>query len=34
MGAVHHTIAPFMYPKLDYDLERDFSPLILVASVP
>ena len=23
MGAVHHTIAPFMYPKLDYDLERD-----------
>lgn len=34
MGAVHHTIAPSMYPKLDYDLERDFSPLILVASVP
>ena len=34
MGAVHHTIAPFMYPKLDYDLERDFSPWILVASVP
>lgn len=34
MGAVHHTIAPFMYPKLDYDLERDFAPLILVASVP
>ena len=34
MGAVHHTIAPFMYPKLDYDLERDLVPLILVASVP
>ncbi|MFP8781027.1 Bug family tripartite tricarboxylate transporter substrate binding protein [Hydrogenophaga sp. RWCD_12] len=34
MGAVHHTIAPSMYPKLDYDLERDFVPLILVASVP
>ena len=34
MGAVHHTIAPSMYPKLDYDLERDFAPLILVASVP
>ncbi len=34
MGAVHHTIAPFMYAKLDYDLERDFVPLILVASVP
>jgi tripartite-type tricarboxylate transporter receptor subunit TctC len=34
MGAVHHTIAPSMYPKLDYDLERDFVPLTLVASVP
>lgn len=34
MGAVHHTIAPSMYPKLDYDLERDFVPLILVANVP
>lgn len=34
MGAVHHTIAPAMYPKLDYDLERDLVPLILVASVP
>ncbi|MFD0669395.1 Bug family tripartite tricarboxylate transporter substrate binding protein [Ramlibacter sp. MAHUQ-53] len=34
MGAVHHTIAPFMYPRLDYDLERDLVPLVLVASVP
>ena len=34
MGAVHHTIAPFMYAKLDYDLERDLVPLILVANVP
>ena len=34
MGAVHHTIAPFMYPKLDYDLERDLVPLILLARVP
>ena len=34
MGAVHHTIAPSMYPKLDYDLEKDLIPLILVASVP
>jgi tripartite-type tricarboxylate transporter receptor subunit TctC len=34
MGAVHHTIAPSMYPKLDYDLERDLLPLILVAAVP
>ena len=34
MGAVHHTIAPSMYPKLDYDLEKDLVPLILVANVP
>ena len=34
MGAVHHTIAPWMYAKLDYDLERDLVPLILVANVP
>ncbi|MGI9218076.1 MAG: Bug family tripartite tricarboxylate transporter substrate binding protein [Hydrogenophaga sp.] len=34
MGAVHHTIAPSMYPKLDYDIEKDLVPLILVASVP
>jgi tripartite-type tricarboxylate transporter receptor subunit TctC len=34
MGAVHHTIAPSMYPKLDYDLEKDFVPLTLVARVP
>ena len=34
MGAVHHTIAPTMYPKLDYDIETDFIPLGLVASVP
>ena len=34
MGAVHHTIAPSMYPKLDYDIEKDLVPLILVANVP
>ncbi|HZY18032.1 MAG TPA: tripartite tricarboxylate transporter substrate binding protein [Ramlibacter sp.] len=34
MGAVHHTIAPSMYPRLDYDLEKDFVPLSLVARVP
>ena len=34
MGAVHHTIAPSMYPKLDYNLETDFVPIGLVASVP
>ena len=34
MGAVHHTIAPSIYAKLDYDLEKDLLPLVLVASVP
>ncbi len=34
MGAVHHTIAPSMYPRLDYDIERDLIPLTLVARVP
>jgi tripartite-type tricarboxylate transporter receptor subunit TctC len=34
MGAVHHAIAPSMYPKLEYDIEKDFVPLILVANVP
>ncbi|WP_440111162.1 Bug family tripartite tricarboxylate transporter substrate binding protein [Acidovorax sp. BL-A-41-H1] len=34
MGAVHHAIAPSMYPKLDYDIEKDFIPLFLLANVP
>ena len=34
MGAVHHAIAPSMYPKLDYQLENDFVPVGLVSSVP
>ena len=34
MGAVHHAIAPSMYPKLDYDIEKDFVPIALVANVP
>ena len=34
MGAVHHTIAPSMYPRLDYDLEKDLVPLLMVANVP
>jgi tripartite-type tricarboxylate transporter receptor subunit TctC len=34
MGAVHHAIAPSMYPKLDYDIEKDFLPLSLLANVP
>ncbi|HQX66999.1 MAG TPA: tripartite tricarboxylate transporter substrate-binding protein [Ottowia sp.] len=34
MGGVHHAIAPSVYPKLQYDLQQDFVPLILVARVP
>jgi len=34
MGAVHHAIAPSMYPKLDYSIENDFVPIGLVSSVP
>jgi tripartite-type tricarboxylate transporter receptor subunit TctC len=34
MGAVHHAIAPSMYPKLDYDIEKDFIPIALMANVP
>ena len=34
MGAVHHAIAPSIYPRLDYDLEKDFVPLMLLANVP
>jgi tripartite-type tricarboxylate transporter receptor subunit TctC len=34
MGAVHHAIAPSMYPKLDYNIETDLVPLVLAAVVP
>ena len=34
MGAVHHAIAPSMYPRLDYDIVADFVPVGLVSSVP
>ncbi len=34
MGAVHHSIAVSMYPKLDYDLEKDFVPVQIIARVP
>ena len=34
MGAVHHTIAPSMYTRLDYNLQNDFVPVALVSSVP
>ncbi|MGJ7486580.1 Bug family tripartite tricarboxylate transporter substrate binding protein [Variovorax sp. LT2P21] len=34
MGAVHHAIAPSIYPKLDYDIQKDFVPLMLLANAP
>jgi tripartite-type tricarboxylate transporter receptor subunit TctC len=34
MGGAHHAIAPSMYPKLDYDIEKSFIPIMLVANPP
>ncbi len=34
IGAVHHAIAPSMYPKLSYDIEKDFVPVTLLAIMP
>jgi tripartite-type tricarboxylate transporter receptor subunit TctC len=34
MGAVHHAIAPAIYPKLDYSLANDFIPVALISNVP
>ncbi len=34
MGAVHHAIAPSVYPKLDYNLANDFVPIAMISSVP
>lgn len=34
MGAVHHTIAPAVFKKLPYDLQKDFAPISTVAMVP
>src|SRR6185295_4292353 len=34
IGAIHHTIAPSVYPNLDYDIEKDFVPITSIASVP
>ncbi len=32
VGAVHHSIAPSFYPKLDYDIERDLVPLTTISN--
>ena len=34
MGAAHHAIAPAMYPNLDYDIEKSFIPVAMVANPP
>ncbi len=34
VGAVHHTIAVSLYPKLGYDLQKDLVPVTLVSQVP
>jgi tripartite-type tricarboxylate transporter receptor subunit TctC len=34
VGAVHHTIAPSFYPKLDYNIETDLVPLTVIANPP
>jgi len=34
IGAAHHTIAPSIYPKLDYDIEKDFIPIAVIARPP
>jgi tripartite-type tricarboxylate transporter receptor subunit TctC len=34
MGATHHAIAETLYPKLGYGIERDFTPIAVVAVLP
>ena len=34
MGAAHHAIAPAMYPNLDYDIEKSFIQVAMVANPP
>jgi len=34
MAAVQHSVAPALYPKMSYDLERDLTPVALLAAVP
>jgi tripartite-type tricarboxylate transporter receptor subunit TctC len=34
IGAVHHTIAVSMYPKLGYNLQKDLVPVTVIAYVP
>jgi len=34
VGGAHHAIAPSMYKNLDYDIEKSFVPVLLIASPP
>lgn len=34
IGAAHHTIAPSIYPRLDYNIETDYVPVIMLARPP
>lgn len=34
IGGAHHAIAPSMYPKLDYDIVKDFVPVTVIAQPP
>lgn len=34
VGATHHVIAPAIYPKLTYDIEKDFAPIAMISRPP
>lgn len=34
VGATHHAIAPAIYPKLSYDIEKDFIPIGMISRPP
>lgn len=34
VGAAHHTIAPSLYPRLDYNIETDFIPIAVIGQPP
>lgn len=34
VGAAHHAVAPSIYPKLSYDIEKDFIPIGIISRPP
>lgn len=34
VGATHHAIAPSIYPRLSYDIEKDFAPIAMISRPP